>query len=135
VLNKTCYNGLYRVNKKGRFNVPIGRYKNPLICDSNNLQNVSYALRYSNAMISIGDYKDVVKDAHESDFIYLDPSYDPVGSTSDFTTYTPNGFGAKDQLQLADIFRNLADKECWLLLSNSDTPFIRGLYSDFNIKE
>ncbi len=95
---------------------------------------MTVTLRYSNAMILIGDNKDIVKDAHESDFIYLDPPYDPVGSTSDFTTYTPNGFGAKDQLQLADIFRNLADKECWLLLSNSDTPFIRGLYSDFNIK-
>ena len=94
-LNKTCYNGLYRVNKKGKFNVPVGKYKNPLICDSSNLENVSNALRYSEAIIFAGDYEDVIKNAQKGDFVYLDPPYDPVSYTSDFTAYTPNGFGRK----------------------------------------
>jgi DNA adenine methylase len=77
-LNKTCYNGLYRVNKKGKFNVPVGKYKNPLICDSSNLENVSNALRYSEAIIFAGDYEDVIKNAQKGDFVYFDPPYDPV---------------------------------------------------------
>ena len=81
-LNKTCYNGLYRVNKKGIFNVPIGRYKNPLICNSNNLKNVSLALRYSKAVIQPGDYKQILlENAREGDFVYLDPPFDPPQSS------------------------------------------------------
>ena len=76
-LNKTCYNGLYRVNKKGIFNVPIGRYKNPLICNSDNLKNVSLALRYSKAVIQPSDYKQILlENAKEGDFVYLDPPFD-----------------------------------------------------------
>ncbi len=136
-LNKTCYNGLYRVNKKGIFNVPIGRYKNPLICDTSNLENASNTLRYSKAVIQIGDYRDVVLKAEQHDFIYLDPPYHPVCSTSNFTGYTHYGFDDNDQSELARIFVELNDKKCKVLLSNSDTPFIRRLYSDFSncIKE
>jgi DNA adenine methylase len=97
-LNKTCYNGLYRVNKNGIFNVPIGRYKNPLICNSNNLKNVSLALRYSKAVIQPGDYKQILlENAREGDFVYLDPPFDPPSSTSSFTSYTTSGFSKTDQ--------------------------------------
>jgi DNA adenine methylase len=131
-LNKTCYNGLYRVNRTGIFNVPIGRYKNPLICDSNNLQNVSSALRYSKAIIQASDYRRIILDnAQKGDFIYLDPPYNPTNLTSNFTSYTEYGYGDNDQEQLASIFKKLDERQCMVLLSNSDTPFIRELYSDF----
>jgi DNA adenine methylase len=136
-LNKTCYNGLYRVNRNGIFNVPIGKYKNPVICDATNLENVSNALRYSKAVIQISDYKEALFNAKKDDFIYLDSPYHPLSSTANFTGYTDYGFGNNDQLELAKIFVGLNDRGCKVLLSNSDTPFIRRLYSDFsdNIKE
>src|SRR5215472_8083111 len=142
MLNKTGYNGGYRVNKQGGFNIPPGCSKNkkgefinPLICDSGNLENVSNVLRYSGAIIFAGDYRVMLENAQKGDFVYLDPPYDPVSYTSNFTAYTPNGFGRKNQEQLADVFNKLNSRGCLLLLSNSDTPFIRALYSGFNIKE
>jgi DNA adenine methylase len=135
-LNKTCYNGLYRVNKKGIFNVPIGRYKNPVICDSDNLKKVSVALRYSKAQIQVSDYKVILlQEAEEDDFIYLDPPYNPTSSTASFTNYTNTGFNDNDQKELADIFKKLDDRKCKVLLSNSDTPLIRKLYCDFTIQD
>jgi DNA adenine methylase len=135
-LNKTCYNGLYRVNKKGIFNVPIGRYKNPVICDSDNLKKVSVALRYSKAQIQVSDYKVILlQKAEEDDFIYLDPPYNPTSSTASFTNYTNTGFNDNDQKELADIFKKLDDRKCKVLLSNSDTPLIRKLYCDFTIQD
>ena len=133
-LNKTCYNGLYRVNRNGIFNVPMGRYKNPLICDASNLENVSNAFRYSKAVIKITDYKDVLLRAEKDDFIYLDPPYHPISPTSNFTSYTDYGFDDKDQSELAKLFVELDRKKCKVLLSNSDTRFIRNLYSDFSIR-
>lgn len=131
-LNKTCYNGLYRVNGKGEFNVPIGRYRKPVICDSTNLRRVSIALRQSKANITLKNYKDVLsKYPVEGDFVYLDPPYSPASETAYFTKYTHVGFTGKDQEDLADIFRILTDRNCRVLLSNSDTPFIRQLYKDF----
>jgi DNA adenine methylase len=131
-LNRTCYNGLYRVNSKGEFNVPMGRYKNPIICDSTNLRSVSIALRDSKAKLQISNYKDIlVEKARENDFIYLDPPYNPVSNTAYFTRYTHSGFTNKDQEELAFIFQMLNDRKCKVLLSNSDTPFIRNLYKDF----
>jgi DNA adenine methylase len=131
-LNKTCYNGLYRVNSKGIFNVPMGRYKNPVICDSNNLRKVSIALRDSKAKIQVSNYKDILlQKAEENDFIYLDPPYNPVSNTAHFTRYTHNGFTDKDQDELASIFGKLNDRRCKVLLSNSDTPFIKSIYKDF----
>jgi DNA adenine methylase len=132
-LNKTCFNGLYRVNRRGEFNVPPGKYENPLICDSSNLENVSDAL--TGATILTDDYRNVTQSAQKGDFIYFDPPYQPLNSTSYFTAYTKDGFDDRDQSQLADIFRKLADKGCLVLLSNSDTPYIRELYSGFRIKE
>jgi DNA adenine methylase len=132
-LNKTCFNGLYRVNRRGEFNVPPGKYKNPPICDSSNLENVSKAL--AGATILADDYRDVTQNAQKGDFVYLDPPYQPLNNISYFTAYTKDGFDDRDQSQLADVFRKLNSRGCLLLLSNSDTPFIRELYSDFRIKE
>ncbi len=136
-LNKTCFNGLYRVNRNGIFNVPMGRYKNPLICDASNLENISKALRYSKAAIKVNDYKSALLKAEKDDFIYLDPPYHPTSPTANFTGYSDNGFGDNDQLQLAKLFVELNNRKCNVLLSNSDTPLIRKLYSDFSsrIKE
>jgi DNA adenine methylase len=132
-LNRTCYNGLYRVNTKGLFNVPMGRYKNPVICDSNNLYDVSVALQDSNATIQVSDYKKILLErATEDDFIYLDPPYSPVSDTAYFTRYTHTGFTNRDQEELADVFRILTDRKCKVLLSNSDTHFVRNLYRDFD---
>jgi hypothetical protein len=94
-LNKTCFNGLYRVNAKGEFNVPPGKYKNPLICDSSNLENVSNAL--AGATILADDYRNVTQNAQKGDFIYLDPPYHPLNNTSYFTAYTTDGFDDRDQ--------------------------------------
>ena len=136
-LNKTCYNGLYRVNRNGIFNVPIGRYKNPVICDETNLENVSCALRYSKVKVQVGDYRKVLSIAEKGDFIYLDPPYHPISSTANFTGYTDYGFDDDDQSELAKIFVALNERKCKVLLSNSNTSFIRGLYSEFSdhIKE
>ena len=131
-LNKTCYNGLYRVNKNGIFNVPIGRYKNPIICDSSNLRNISLTLKYSNTNLQVSDYKKIlVEQPQKDDFIYLDPPYYPISITSNFTSYTNNGFTNRDQEKLAKIFKKLTDRGCYILLSNSDSEFIRELYSEF----
>ena len=100
------------MNRAGIFNVPIGRYKNPPICDSNNLENVSQALRYSKAIIQARDYRQMILEkAEKGDFVFLDPPYNPTSSTSNFTNYTDYGFGDNDQEQLASIFRKLDDKK------------------------
>jgi DNA adenine methylase len=115
--------------------VPMGDYKKPLICDSSNLKNVSSVLRHSNAKVECVDYREMLSKAETNDFVYLDPPYDPLSYTSNFTAYTPNGFGRENQIQLANVFRKISDSGCSVLLSNSDTPFIRTLYSDFSIKD
>jgi DNA adenine methylase len=128
-LNKTCYNGLYRVNNKGIFNVPIGRYKHPLICDAANLRNINLLLRTAEIQIESADYKSILLEkSKKNDFIYLDPPYSPVSSTSNFTAYTHNRFTEEDQRDLADIFRKLDRRGCFVLLSNSNSPFIENLY-------
>jgi DNA adenine methylase len=132
-LNRTCFNGLYRVNRSGVFNVPMGSYKNPVICNSANLRHVSIALRDSRAELHTSDYKDILlKEAGEDDFIYLDPPYNPVSNTAYFTHYTHTGFIARDQEELSRMFGILNDRKCKVLLSNSDTPLIRDLYKDFS---
>jgi DNA adenine methylase len=133
-LNRTCFNGLYRVNSNGMFNVPLGDYKNPLICDSSNLRNVSLALRCLRATITIQvtDYKKpLLENATEGDFIYLDPPYNPESKTANFVGYTVYGFYEKDQRELADIFRELDKRKCKVLLSNSSTALVQNLYNDF----
>lgn len=130
-LNKTCFNGVYRENSKGGFNVPFGKYVRPTICDEKNLLNVSRALRH--AKITATSFEKAVQEAKAGDFIYFDPPYHPLNATSNFTSYHASGFTAKDQEKLRDVFKELADKGCKVMLSNSDTPFIKELYKDFNI--
>lgn len=126
-LNRTGFNGMYRVNKSGQFNVPFGQYKNPLICDENNLRKVSEALQ--GITITHQDYKDVLELAKIGDFIYFDPPYYPLNPTSSFTAYTAKGFFEKEQIELRDTFVKLHERGCFVMLSNSDTPFINELYS------
>ena len=126
-LNRTGFNGLYRVNKSGQFNVPFGRYNNPVICDEDNLRRVSDALQ--DVTITHQDYKHVLKTAKNGDFIYLDPPYYPINATSSFTSYTAEGFLEKEQTELRDTFIKWHNKGCFAMLSNSDTPFINELYS------
>jgi DNA adenine methylase len=131
-LNKTCFNGLYRVNSQGMFNVPIGRYKNPLICPSTLLQASSLALR--DAQIGIKPFDAVLENADgKRDFVYFDPPYHPLSPTSNFTAYSQFCFGIKEQIRLRDTFRILAQRGVKVMLSNSDCPFIRQLYQDFSI--
>ena len=126
-LNRTGFNGLYRVNRRGQFNVPYGRYHNPLICDEENLLKVSAALK--NTKIFHEDYKKVLTRAKKGDFIYFDPPYYPVSKTANFTSYTAEGFLEKEQKELRDVFVALHERGCYVMLSNSDTPFINELYS------
>jgi DNA adenine methylase len=131
-LNKTCYNGLYRVNKRGLFNVPIGRYKNPLICDTDNLRKMSVVLKRSGSFLEVSDYKKILEKAQRDDFVYLDPPFYPISNTANFTSYTNNGFSLEDQKELATIFTELTGKGCKVLLSNSNTEEIRRLYSNYS---
>ncbi len=131
-LNKTCFNGLYRVNKKGEFNVPFGK-RNGLFYNSENLLNASEYLK--NTQIFHLDYKDILnKFAKDGDFIFLDPPYQPVGKYSDFKRYTKEFFYEKDQVELASLFTELTNNGCYVMLTNSDHPLILDLYKDFHIE-
>jgi len=128
-LNKTCYNGLYRVNSKGQFNVPIGSYKNSKILHRDVLKTASLALQ--NVTIEAKDFREIVDIAQPRDFFYFDPPYDPVSRTASFTSYTAGNFGEQDQQDLATVFTQLTQKGCLAMLSNSYTPFILDLYREF----
>ncbi len=130
-LNKTGYNGLYRVNKSGQFNVPFGRFTKPLFCDVDNLRACSRALQC--VSIDAGDFASVLEHAKKGDFVYFDPPYVPLSPTSDFTAYIPGGFREPEQRKLAEVFAKLASRGVNVMLSNSDTPLVRELYRDFMI--
>ncbi|MDB9535316.1 DNA adenine methylase [Dolichospermum planctonicum CS-1226] len=131
-LNKTCFNGLYRVNSQGKFNVPVGKYKNPGICQEEVLKLASFALK--NVEIKQGNFDEVLNYAIGSnDFVYFDPPYYPLNRTSNFTAYSNFCFDDNQQIKLRDIFSKLANKGVKVMLSNSDCPFIRDLYAGFNI--
>ena len=137
-LNRTCFNGLYRVNKKGLFNVPMGDYKNPKICDEENLINISKKLK--NVDIIYGDYKKSYDFIDKNTFVYFDPPYRPLNQTSSFTSYTEYTFEDKEQIELSEYFKLLNKKGAKLLLSNSDPKneniedsFFDDLYKEFNI--
>lgn len=132
-LNKTCFNGLYRVNRKGQFNVPFGRYKNPKICDEQNLRTVSRALTY--VQLYCEPFDSVLERAVKGDFVYFDPPYQPLTKTSSFTSYTSKAFAVSDQQRLADVFKALSERGCHVMLSNSDNEIIRELYREFRIEE
>jgi len=125
-LNRTCFNGLYRVNASGAFNVPIGRYANPRIVDAENLLAVAGALR--GVEIRCADFAELCADAGKGDVVYFDPPYEPLSTSAHFTAYTPGGFGEPEQLRLAGAFSALVRRGARVILSNSDTPFIRAVY-------
>lgn len=137
-LNKTCFNGLYRVNKKGEFNVPMGAYKKPKICDEENLKNVSLTLR--NVKIVYADYRESEKFIDDKTFVYIDPPYRPLNITSSFTSYTENNFNDKEQIELAEYINVLNKKGAKIVISNSDPKnnniddnFFDELYKNYNI--
>lgn len=132
-LNKTCYNGLYRVNMSGYFNTPFGRYKNPNVVNEIGLRAVSKYLNENNIEIKCGDYKEALKGIRKNSFVYFDPPYDPVSDSSNFTGYTANGFNRDEQIRLKETCDLLNKKGVKFLLSNSNTEFIRGLYADYKI--
>ncbi len=132
-LNKTCFNGLYRVNRKNQNNVPMGSYKNPNICNSDIIYSASYALQ--NVTILNVSYKEVLKYASKEDLVYFDPPYYPLNPTSSFTSYSEFEFLNKEQEELFDTFYKLDKKGIFVVHSNSDTIFINELYKDFNIKK
>lgn len=131
-LNKTCFNGLYRVNSKGKFNVPFGRYKNPVICNADNLRAVSMALK--NVEILCDDFTACLEFAKKDDFVYFDPPYQPLNKTSSFTSYTKESFNEEHQKKLSELYCKLDNRGCKVMLSNSDTRFIAKLYAGFKIK-
>ena len=138
-LNRTCFNGLYRVNKAGYFNVPTGKYKNPLIYDKENLLRLSKVLQ--SVTILSGDYRELEKYIDQDTFVYFDPPYRPLNSTSGFTSYTEDQFADKDQIALASFYRDLSRKGAKVMLSNSDPKntnsddnFFDDLYEGFSIQ-
>ena len=131
-LNRTCYNGLWRVNRRGHFNVPMGRYRNPHILDEGRLRAASLALQ--GVFITCETAEEAVREAQAGDFVYFDPPYVPLSQTAHFTAYYAEGFGEQEQRALAETFRRLAERGCLLMLSNSDTPLVRDLYCAFRIE-
>ena len=131
-LNRTGFNGLFRLNSKGLFNVPLGRYSNPRICDTENLRNVAAVLSAKTISIKQVQYVDLLAatkaGAKEGDFVYLDPPYAPLSATAQFTSYTSEGFSTADQHRLQRTVIRLARKGCWVLLSNSTAPEVAELY-------
>ena len=138
-LNKTCFNGLYRVNRKGLFNVPIGSYKNPPICDAENLKNISKLLQ--NVQIKCGDYSECEDFIDENTFVYIDPPYRPLTATASFTSYSENEFGDKEQIELGKFVDRISAKGAKVVVSNSDPKntdendcFFDDLYSSYTVK-
>lgn len=128
-LNKTCYNGLFRVNRQGKFNVPYGRYANPTILDEYNLRRCSESLR--NCDLFSADFADLLDAIPRKSFVYLDPPYVPLSPTSNFTNYTRQSFDIGSQLRLKQFFANLESKDCFALLSNSYNKFVLTLYAEY----
>lgn len=138
-LNHTCFNGLYRVNKEGKFNVPHGKYKKPLICDKENLRLCSQLLQ--KVEINFGSYEQVLEKADANTFLYFDPPYRPLLENNSFVSYDKAGFDDIDQIKLSQNYRNLDKQNCLLMLSNSDPKninekdnFFDDLYKSFNIE-
>jgi DNA adenine methylase len=131
-LNRTGFNGLYRVNLKGQFNVPFGRYSNPLICDHENLEACSALLR--SAQLQQGSFERVLRSAKAGDFVYLDPPYVPLSKTSNFTSYVAGGFGPQQQEALAQLLVDLDQRGVRFMLSNAGCEDSRALYRDLPIE-
>ena len=131
-LNKTCFNGLYRENSRGEFNVPMGRYKSPSIFDPMHLRSVS--LQLQDVDLVVDGFMSVADRAEPGDLVYFDPPYVPLNRTSSFTTYSKGGFDEKMQHDLARTFDKLAKRGCFVMLSNSDCPFVRELYAGWRVE-
>jgi len=129
-LNRTCFNGLYRVNSKGKFNVPLGKYTNPNIVNEGNLRSVSNILQSNKISIQCRDFEKVLRDAKKGDFVYFDPPYHPISETANFTSYTNKDFSYDDLSRLAKICINLDAKGCNVLLSNSDSKQVIDMFSE-----
>ncbi len=129
-LNRTCFNGLYRVNSKGKFNVPLGSYTNPNIVNEENLRSVSALLQSSKVAIKCSDFESVLQDAKKGDLVYFDPPYQPVSETANFTSYTNKSFTYDDLGRLAELCMELDCKGCKVLLSNSDSKQVAELFHD-----
>lgn len=127
-LNRTCFNGLYRVNSRGKFNVPLGRYSNPSIINEDNLRAISAVLQSGNVSIKCQDFASVINHAKKDDFVYFDPPYQPVSKTASFTNYTSRDFGIDDLKKLSEICDELNSKGCKVLLSNSNTKEVRSFF-------
>ena len=136
-LNKTCFNGLYRVNSKGKFNVPLGRYTNPNIVNRENLTTVSKFLQSDKIKISCRDFESILNDAKKGDFVYFDPPYQPVSNTANFTSYTNKSFTDDDLERLANLAEKLDSMGCKVLLSNSKSKIVENSFSSskWKIKE
>ena len=136
-LNRTCFNGLYRVNSKGKFNVPLGRYTNPNIVNEENLRSVSQILQTSKVSIQCRDFESVLKDVKKGDFVYFDPPYQPVSNTANFTSYTHKSFTIDDLERLADLCLNLDSKGCKVMLSNSNSNDVEKMFKgkEWSIKK
>lgn len=132
-LNKSCFNGLYRVNSKGYFNVPSGK-KDKVVCyEKDNLEEIYGFFNSSKHVILNGDFQNAIQEVKENDFIYFDPPYDVIENKNSFTSYAKNPFGKDQQRRLADTFKELSSRKAYVMLSNHNTEYIRELYKDFNI--
>jgi len=135
-LNKTCFNGLYRVNSKGKFNVPLGRYTNPNIVNKENLLAVSKILQSADIEFFCRDFEAILHDSKKGDFVYFDPPYQPVSKTANFTSYTHRDFTENDLERLADVANQLDSKGCYVMLSNSNSKTVKKSFSSgWEIKE
>lgn len=132
-LNRTCFNGMYRVNSQGQFNVPFGHYKNPRIIDENNLLNCSELLKKTE--IKCADFSEILTKVQKGDFVYFDPPYVPLNETSSFTSYTKDGFDIDMQFKLRDVCDELDSMSVKFMLSNSDTKLVNELYANYEIKK
>ena len=132
-LNRTCFNGMYRVNSQGQFNVPFGHYKNPRIIDENNLLNCSELLKKTE--IKCADFSEILTKVKKGDWVYFDPPYVPFNDTSSFTSYTKDGFDINMQFKLRDVCDELDNKGVKFMLSNSDTKLVNELYVNYEIKK
>ena len=128
-LNRTCFNGLYRVNSKGKFNVPLGKYSNPNIVNEDNLRSVSHILQSSKVSINCSDFEAVLRGAKKDDLVYFDPPYQPVSDTANFTSYTNKDFTYDDLSRLAELCMDLDSKGCRVLLSNSNSKEVADMFS------
>jgi DNA adenine methylase len=133
-LNKACFNGIFRLNSQGYFNVPFGKKEKVHLFDKDNIDSINNFLETINVIVLNGDFEIALRDVSKGDFVYLDPPYDTIDNKNSFTTYSKEGFGKEDQRRLAKLFIELDKRGAYLMLSNHNTELIRELYSKFNIK-